>query len=272
MLVSVIVPSFNRKGFLEEAVASVFSQSFQDFELIIVDDGSAPGHLPKIENQRLKVFRLPHRGVAAARNFGVAMAVGKYLAFLDSDDLWVKNKLEKQLSFMLDNPLFKICHTHEKWQRNGQHLNQMKKHQKYGGWIFDKCLPLCLISCSSVLMERELFETVGGFDEGLPVCEDYDLWLRIAHQHPIGFIDEPLIIKRGGHPDQLSKKYWGMDRFRVRALEKLLRLKLKTGQRNLVLTELKKKYAILAAGAWKRRKFIPWLYYQIKGLSHGREG
>jgi len=272
MLVSVIVPSFNRKEFLEEAVASVLSQSFQDFEIIIVDDGSAPDQQPKLENQKVKIFYRPHQGVAAARNFGVAVSSGKYLTFLDSDDLWVKSKLEKQLGFVLDKPQFKICYTDEKWQRNGQHLNQMKKHQKYGGWIFDKCLPLCLISCSSVLMERELFETVGGFDEGLPVCEDYDLWLRIARQHPIGFIDEPLIVKRGGHPDQLSKKYWGMDRFRVRVLEKLLRLKLETGQRNSVLTELKKKYAILAAGAWKRKRFFPWLYYQAKGLSHGREG
>lgn len=271
MLVSIIIPSFNRKEYLQEAVRSVLSQSVQDFELIIVEDGTSYDQLFYSEDSRVKIFARPHRGVAAARNFGVSVSSGKYIAFLDSDDLWMQHKLEQQLGLMQQHPEFKICYTNERWLRRGQHLNQWKKHQKYGGWIFDKCLPLCIISCSSVLMERELFISSGGFDERLPVCEDYDLWLKIASRYPIGFMDEPLIIKRGGHPDQLSKKYWGMDRFRIRSLENLIRCGLTNTQRDLVLAELDRKYAILLSGAWKRKRYFAWLYYQYKKLSHRRK-
>ncbi|MBU0671614.1 MAG: glycosyltransferase, partial [Candidatus Margulisbacteria bacterium] len=193
MLVSVIIPTYNRPELLKEAIDSVRAQTFQDFELIVVEDHE------------------PCQGPAAIRNSGVSKAKGRYIAFLDSDDLWDKKKLEKQLRFLkiineeprrsVSGSEFKLCYTNEKWVRNGEHLNQLKKHQKYHGWIFDKCLPLCIISCSSILMEREVFAELGGFDESLPVCEDYDLWLRLSLRYPIAYLDEKLIIKRGGHPD-----------------------------------------------------------------------
>ncbi|MDD5383161.1 MAG: glycosyltransferase family A protein [Candidatus Margulisbacteria bacterium] len=266
MLVSVIIPTYDRPEFTREAVESVLAQSFQDFEIIVVDDGSGSDHqnIRVSEDQRVRVFQRQHRGAAAARNFGVSVSAGKYIAFLDSDDLWEKKKLEKQLEYLRRGPEYKICYTGERWLRGGEHLNQMKKHQKYHGWIFDKCLPLCIISASSILMERQMLDELGGFDESLPVCEDYDLWLRLSLRYPIAFIDEQLIVKRGGHPDQLSRQYWGMDRFRVRALQKLLSLKLSTGQKELVRQELMKKYNILASGALKRKRFLLWLYYQFK--------
>src|SRR3989339_1374908 len=242
MLVSVIIPTFNRHKFTEEALASVRAQSFRDFELIVVEK----------------------EGVSAARNFGVSVSTGKYIAFLDSDDLWEKRKLEKQLKYLKEHSEFKICYTNETWIRDGEHLNQLKKHQKYHGLIFDKCLPLCIISASSILMERAVFDELGGFDESLPVCEDYDLWLRLALRYPIAYLDEKLIIKRGGHADQLSHKYWGMDRFRVEALEKLLKLNLSSEQKKMVMAELHKKYQILLDGCWNRRKYLSWLYYKLR--------
>jgi glycosyltransferase involved in cell wall biosynthesis len=244
MLVSVIIPTFKRPKFTEEAITSVKAQTFQDFELVVVEK----------------------EGVSAARNYGVATSFGKYIAFLDSDDLWEKRKLEKQIAYLQAHPEFKICYTNETWLRNGKHLNQLKKHQKYQGWIFDKCLPLCIISASSILMEREVFDALGGFDETLPVCEDYDLWLRLSLRYPIAYLDEKLIIKRGGHADQLSKKYWGMDRFRIQALKKLLKEKLTPEQRQLVTEELAKKYQVLLTGAWKRGRFLFWLYWRLKAL------
>jgi len=253
MLISVIIPTYNRPQFTKEAIESVLAQTFQDFELIIVDDEVGAGP-------------------AVARNFGASQAQGKYLAFLDSDDLWDKRKLEKQLAYLREHPEFKICYTNEKWIRNGEHLNQLKKHQKYHGLIFDQCLPLCIISASSILMEREVFDKLGGFDESLSVCEDYDLWLRMSLKYPIAFLDEKLIIKRGGQADQLSHKYWGMDRFRLKALEKLLRLNLSVDQRRLVITELQRKYKVLLAGAWKRKNFVFWLGLKLtqtwKNLRH----
>lgn len=247
MLVSVIIPTHNRPKFTQEAIASVKAQTYRGFELIVIDD-------------------VMGRGPAWARNRGAEKASGEYLAFLDSDDLWDKKKLGKQVEYLKKNRRFKTCYTDEKWIRNGKHLNQLKKHQKFHGNIFDKCLPLCIISASSILMTRELFNSLGGFDESLPVCEDYDLWLRLTLRHPIAFLDEKLITKRGGHPDQLSHKYWGMDRFRIRALEKLFAENLNNAQKQLVLKELGIKYQILLSGFWKRKRYFRWLLYKYRSI------
>jgi glycosyltransferase involved in cell wall biosynthesis len=267
MPVSVIIPTYNRKKFLKEAIHSVLSQSYNDLEIVVVDDGSDhKSEWIEALDPRIHYIYCAQRGVAAARNFGVSVSSGEYIAFLDSDDLWGNKKLQKQISFLEENPEYKICYTNEKWIRDGENLNQMKKHQKYHGWIFNKCLPLCIISASSILVEREVFHDLGGFDESLPVCEDYDLWLRMALKYPIGFLDEKLIVKRGGHPDQLSKKYWGMDRFRIRALEKLLSMKITEEQEKMVLNELKNKCEVLIAGSWKRGKYFRWLRYKLKSI------
>jgi glycosyltransferase involved in cell wall biosynthesis len=247
MSVSVIIPTYNRPKFTEEAVASVKAQSYKDLEIIVVEDTKG-------------------RGPSWARNLGAAKAKGRFLAFLDSDDLWKKKKLEKQLKYLRENRKFKACYTNEVWIRNGKHLNQMKKHQKFHGDIFEKCLPLCIISASSILMTKKLFEDLGGFDESLPVCEDYDLWLRMALRHPVAYLDEKLIIKRGGHKDQLSKKYWGMDRFRIRALEKLFASGLDDDKKQLVMEELARKYQVLLNGSWKRKRYLQWLSLKWRSI------
>lgn len=267
MPVSVIIPTYNRKKFLKEAVRSVLSQSFKELEIIVVDDGSShKSEWVEALDPRIHYIYCAQRGVAAARNFGVSVSSGEYIAFLDSDDLWDKKKLQKQVKFLQGNPEYKICYTNEKWVRDGENLNQMKKHQKHHGWIFEECLPLCIVSASSIIMERQIFYDLGGFDEALPVCEDYDLWLRMSLSYPIAFLDEKLIIKRGGHSDQLSRKYWGMDRFRVRTLEKLLGMRIGPEQERLVMDELKKKCEVLIAGSWKRRKYFRWLRYKLKSI------
>jgi len=247
MSVSVIIPTHNRPKFTEEAIASVKAQTYKGIEIIVIEDTKG-------------------RGPSWARNQGAAKAKGRYLSFLDSDDLWKKKKLEKQLKFLGENRKFKACYTNEIWVRNGKHLNQMKKHQKFHGQIFEKCLPLCIISASSILMTRKLFNELGGFDESLPVCEDYDLWLRMSLMHPVAYLDEKLIIKRGGHKDQLSRKYWGMDRFRIRALEKLLGEGLDHEKKQLVLEELGRKYQILMQGALKRKKYLQWLSLKLRSI------
>ena len=122
---------------------------------------------------------------------------------------------------MAAHPDVPLCYTDEIWIRRGVRVNQKKIHAKSGGWIYPLCLPRCIISPSSALMRRELFEIAGLFDEQLPVCEDYDLWLRVASRFEVGFLSEALIVKRGGHPDQLSQREWGIDRYRVAALIKI---------------------------------------------------
>lgn len=252
--VSVIIPTYNRHELVREAIASVLAQSFSDFELIVVDDGSEDGTAEAVrEFPEVRYVYQPNRGVSAARNHGVFLSTGALIAFLDSDDLWQPQKIEQQVKFLIECPEAQICQTEEIWLRNGVRVNPHNKHRKAGGDIFARSLELCLVSPSSVMMRRELFERMGGFDETLPACEDYDLWLRIAATTPIHLIETPLVIKRGGHVDQLSHQFWGMDRFRVTALCKLLKSGiLSEGQRQQAESVLLKKCRILAEGARKR--------------------
>ena len=264
--VSIIIPTYNRLPMLKEAVDSALSQNFEDMELIVVDDGSTDGTSEAMNRYGGRVKLIEHsenRGVSAARNRGILHVRGKYIGFLDSDDLWGKGKLKIQVTFLDDNPHYPICYTDEIWVRKGKRVNPMLKHAKYSGWIFEKCLPLCTISPSYAMMRRTLFSKVGLFDEALPVCEDYDFWLRVAARFPIFFIDRKLIIKRGGHPDQLSQRSWGNDRYRVIALEKLLsEAPLSPEQKEMVSDEMKRKCQILAKGFLKRGKELEARRYQ----------
>ena len=254
---TIIIPTFNRADFLKEAIQSVLSQTFTDFELMVVDDGSTD-HTGAVMRQfpEIRYVACPlNRGVSQARNLGISLARGRYICFLDSDDLWVENKLEVQIRWMEAQADCRVCYTDEIWIRKGVRVNPMNKHRKHSGDIFPHSLALCIVSPSSVLMRSTLFDEVGVFDEDLPVCEDYDLWLRISLKYPVHYIEEKLILKRGGHEDQLSAKYWGMDRFRVVALEKLLREPSLNGEkRRLVVKTLVQKCGILIQGFAKRGK------------------
>jgi glycosyltransferase involved in cell wall biosynthesis len=270
-VISVIIPTYNRASFLSEAIASVLGQDYfrrrdgaRAFELLVIDDGSDDGtrEVAAEFGEQVYYHAQPHRGVSAARNAGLELAKGETIAFLDSDDLWLKQKIGVQMAFFKAFPDAKVSYTEEIWVRNGARLNPHKKHAKPSGWIFDKVLPLCLLSLSSCLFRREVFDAVGGFDESLPVCEDYDLGIRIAQRYPIHLIPAPLIIKRGGHTDQLSHKYWGMDRYRVQALEKALRSGLETWQAKLVREEICRKSRVLLQGFEKRGNAEETALYQ----------
>jgi glycosyltransferase involved in cell wall biosynthesis len=263
-LVSVIVPACNRREMLCDAVDSIQAQSYRDFEIVVVDDGSEDGtgnRLLARYGAAVRVVTQMRRGVASARNLGVERSRGRYVSFLDSDDLWRPRKLEIQMGFM-EERAWRICQTEEIWIRNGMRVNPKKKHRKPSGDIFRASLELCLVSPSAVLMTRELFERVGGFDESFPICEDYDLWLRIAVDTPVYLIPAPLVIKRGGHADQLSRSTWGLDRFRVRSIKKLLDGGLQGKKRQWALETLARKAAILAHGARKRLHEAEALSYE----------
>ena len=253
-LVSIVIPTCNRWPMVGEAVDSVLAQTASPYELIVVDDGSTDETPRRLGDYgaRIAVLTQNRRGVAAARNLGVSRASGRYLAFLDSDDLWHPPKLQRQLDFMEGNPAVEICQTDEIWIRNGVRVNPRNKHRKPSGDIFRASLALCLVSPSAVMMRRELFERVGGFDESLPVCEDYDLWLRIARDTEVPLIPEALVTKRGGHADQLSRSTWGFDRFRVTAIANLIEAGLDPEKAGWALEAMTKKVTILAQGFRKR--------------------
>ena len=265
--VSVIIPTYNREKFISECVQSVLAQTLPAREIIIVDDGSTDAtynilrdlgfNSLSTKKTVLRYFFQQNRGVSSARNLGIKEARSEYIALLDSDDLWLKSKLDRQVSaFQNDTQSSRLCHTDEIWIRNGVRVNQHKKHKKHGGNVFQSCLKLCCISPSSTMMHRSVFEDFGFFDEDLPACEDYDFWLRYSAKEDVNFIDEPLIIKKGGHSDQLSGAHWGMDRFRIYSIEKILKEPdLKLVHKTEAIHEVILKLEILINGSQKRQKF-----------------
>lgn len=255
-LVSIIIPTFNRANVLKNAIFSVLTQTYQEFELLVVNDGSRDETIKTVEgidDPRLTLISQSQSGVSAARNSGVKNSSGSFIAFLDSDDIWQKEKLKKQITFLEQNPELSILQTEEIWIRHGKRVNPKNKHLKPSGDIFPESLHLCTITPSSVIMTRELFDDSGGFDESMPACEDYDLWLRITCDHKIGLLREKLLTRYGGHEDQLSFKYPAMDRFRIYSLAKILFSNhLNTDQITLVKKVLIQKSEILLMGVKKR--------------------
>lgn len=262
-LVSVILPTFNRGWIVSEAIESVLLQTFEEAELIVVDDGSTDNTPEVLEcfKDHIISIKQENSGVSAARNTGMAHARGRYFAFLDSDDLWLPEKLSEQISFFRSQPDALICQTEEIWIRNGLRVNPKERHKKLSGDIFIPSLALCLVSPSAVMIKRELIDEVGGFDEDLPACEDYDLWLRISRKYPVHLINKFLIVKRGGHEDQLSRAS-GLDRFRIASLKKMLdHTPLSPVQFEAAADMIREKCAVYAGGCKKRDRQEEAAYY-----------
>ena len=269
--VSVIIPTYNRRAMVREAVASVVAQRCASpgivIEVILVDDGSTDGTVEELERLarevnaedadstliRVSVVRTENRGVAAARNTGVAQATAPLIAFLDSDDLWLPHKLDRQVEFMEAHQECAIAQTGEIWLRGGRRVNPGVRHRKRAGDIFHDSLRTCLISPSAVILRSGLFRELGGFDERMAAAEDYDLWLRILVNHQVGLIAEPLVMRRAGHAGQLSATVPAIDRFRLLALLKLLAGdRLDTSRRRAVGIVIEEKCAIYAQGLRRR--------------------
>lgn len=273
--VSIIIPTHNRAGFLVRAVDSVLAQTYRNFELIVVDDGStdSTSQLLAAYGREVTVVRQENRGPAAARNLGIRQARHPLLAFLDSDDRFAPEKLALQVAAMEAAPAALLSHTQEVWYRNGSHLNQKKIHAKGQGDIFARSLRLCVVGMSTVMARRTFFVQVGLFDEELPCCEDYDLWLRASVRHSFLLVDRPLTFKEGGRPDQVSVRFrLGMDRFRIRSLEKLLAGPfLDPPRRRLACAELARKARIYGNGCLKHGREKEGRRFLVLAEKYGRE-
>ena len=276
--VSVIIPTYNRAKKVCRAIGSVLDQTYRDFEVIVIDDASIDDTEERLRefSGRIKVIKNHvNRGVSAARNRGINESVGRYIALLDSDDYWLKEKLKVQVEFFRQNPDAVICQAQEMWIRKGKRVNPAQKHLKPSGDIFVPSLKLCLVSPSAVMFKKSLLDEVGMFDETFPVCEDYDLWLRIAFKYPVYLIDKDLLVKEGGAPDQLSASMNGMDRYRIEAMVKLYKRDvLDETQKQALLTELENKCMVYGKGCIKRGKTSEGEYYLnlVKELINRKPG
>ena len=262
--VDIIIPTFNRAHTLDRALASVKKQDFQNFQLWVVDDGSTDATQTLLKKWRKHfltgqmhiLHNESNRGVSAARNRGIKAGQAPWLAFLDSDDEWLPQKLKQQTEWIKHYPQHLLIHTEEIWIRKGHRVNPKKKHIKKGGRIFSHNLDMCRISPSSVIIQRAFLESVSLFREDFPVCEDYELWLKLCSRTDTGFIKTPLIIKYGGHEGQLSHKYKAMDEWRVRALSEHLNSPFVTQQEQQELIKvLIHKCEILLKGYEKHSNF-----------------
>lgn len=258
-MISAIIPTWNRAGLLGRAIRSVLAQRPAPCELIVVDDGSTDD-TPRVVRELageaaapIRLIRQENRGAAAARNRGIEAAQGELIAFLDSDDWWLPGKLARQARALADHPGHLISHTRELWYRDGRRVNQKRKYDPPDGDVFAASLGQCLIGMSTVMARREVFARYGLFDETLPCCEDYDLWLRVGSREPFLRVAEPLTGKDGGRPDQLSALHrQGMDALHIRSLCNLLdRGTLCAEQRQQVERELARKCAIYGRGCGK---------------------
>jgi len=215
--VSVIIPAYNAMAFLPKTVGSVLSQTFDSFEVIVVNDGSSDETeqwVSQIPDPRVKLISQNNQGLAEARNTGIAHAQGEYIAFLDADDLWSPTKLEKQVRVLEKNPEAGLVYTWVTYiDEKGKSTGRVVKNQVEGD-VWQQLVVHNLVECGSVAMVRRYcFDSVGVFDWNLSSfgsVEDWDMWLRIASRFPFKVVKEPLVYYRQ-HITSGSKNWKAME-------------------------------------------------------------
>jgi len=256
---SVVIPSYNRKDFLKKSIDSVLNQSFDDYELVVVDDGSTDSSILLVSEylgKGLTYIRTSNFGVSHARNTGILNSRGSYIAFLDSDDLWEPEKLRQTFDYIKKYPDTDLFHSEETWFRDGKVLKQKNKYKRHSGQIYRHCLPVCNIGMSTLVVKKSFFNQIGLFDEKMPVCEDYDFFLRATLANEVKLIPFALTIKDGGRDDQLSRQP-RLDEYRIYSLEKMINTGQLVGENlELTINELKNKCTIYAKGAEKRGRIV----------------
>jgi glycosyltransferase involved in cell wall biosynthesis len=194
-LVSVVIPTFNRVSLLKETVESVRTQTYRDFEIIVIDDGSTDGTWQWLIHQTdIRAFRQPNQGIAASRNHGISRARGEWIAFLDHDDLWMADKLQIQMDYVATNP--DVALVSARHVRLGKRIKQPTKVSWISGDLFAEVFSQSFIHTSSVIIRKDVLQSIEGFDPQYRFADEFDVWLKISRQFPIAYINKPLVLIR----------------------------------------------------------------------------
>ena len=199
-MISVIIPTYNSGAFISEAIHSVLCQTCTDYEIIVIDDGSTDNTREIIEKKfpQVRYFYISNQGASKARNYGIQRARGEYIAFLDADDLWLQEKLEKQLKvFNADHELMMVFTEHRAFDANGFRKAMFsKKERLMKGDVVKNIFLYSYVALPTVMVRRKVFKEIGCFEENLQVAEDDNLWMRIALKFRIHLLDEVLVHVR----------------------------------------------------------------------------
>jgi glycosyltransferase involved in cell wall biosynthesis len=281
---TVVVPTCNRREMVAQALQSVLAQTYRNFELVVVDDGSTDGtpmHLMRLLGAEPRAVEIlsrmnpaalnpffhqfvhdgipiqyqyhPNRGLGAARNRGIRHARGTYVAFLEAEDLWEPTHLQAQIAFLDGDGWARIARVGGRQAKDGTRARRSRRAEEASGWIFSQALEACPAGLSCAVVHRGCFAECGTFDENMPACDDYDLWLRLAARFPIHYVAGPEVTHRSPRPE-LASHSWTWDRFRVYALEKAFQSgQLNPEQRFLVSQEIVRRCEHLVEG-YRRQK------------------
>ncbi len=282
--VSIIIPTFNSAHYVVEAVASAMSQTFRDFEVLVIDDGStddtasalqdaAQGAAHEVSGRRngshnLRYIHQANAGVSAARNRGIAEARGRYVAFLDADDTWLDNKLERQLKALADHGgRYRASYT--AYVTVSADMTSLGVHRPEPDARLAELLTRGNIvgTPSTVVAERSLFPVAGGFDRELSQCADWDMWVRLASLTEFLYVDEPLVRYRQ-HGGNMSKNVPLLEKDSVRVLEKGFAMaNLPAGLRARRRAALARNYTVLAGSYFRAGAYRAWARCALRALS-----
>jgi glycosyltransferase involved in cell wall biosynthesis len=268
-LVSVVIPAYNAAAFIKTSVESVLRQTFRDFELIVVDDGSKDATLDMLApyGDRIHRLRQANAGVSRARNQGVARARGRWVAFLDADDVWKPTKLARQIEELHRRPECGACYT-AILVADEQLTPLLEQRSERGGLERADLLVkgnLVTGSASSVACDKELLIRVGGFDEGLSLCADWDMWLRLASTTRFAYVDEPLVLYRRS-PGSMSSNPTVLERDTLRLLEKAFQDR--PAQVGLRSKAYGRQYRVLSGSYYHARRYSDAVRCLMNALRH----
>jgi cellulose synthase/poly-beta-1,6-N-acetylglucosamine synthase-like glycosyltransferase len=223
--ISIIIPTYNRASYVLQSVASVLAQSFKDYELIVVDDGSEDEtwtQLARLNDSRLQVLRIAHSGASVARNAGVSLARGELIAFLDSDDLWAQDFLTHTFEALQSAPAAGFAYTdYGIFDTTDTVVTtaSLRPEEKINGRLFPRILGEDFICMGSLLFRRGCLERAGDFDPQMAPAEDWDMWLRITPFFDASYVDAPLLSIRF-HSDNISQRPGVIQQANLRIMEK----------------------------------------------------